>query len=281
MALQRRNRFKTAFLTLSFAAIVAGGTFWFSGGFDSLKEVLSQNQGVQEQTQLVESAVNENYNENVSSDYYQTDSLEEYVPKYDFEQLRQINPNIVGVIEGDIFEGGYYPVVSSESFDELNDNLYKSIDGSYNTIGTLTVDPNSLDNMQGNVTRIWGHHFGHEEDTGKMFSSLVNYDNQDFYNNHKKLKYYTEFGEYELDIFACTKDNPMNQPVGNVDNFEENMNDVISRSMIHTDVTPGDRVMTLTTCTREGSINDPENRISVYASVNPVYEKRIQTGKTL
>ena len=277
MSLQRKRRFKQVILTLSFAAVVGTGAFWFTGGFDNLNRFTSQNEGMREQTELVQSAINEDYVENDN----QTSSNEEYIPKYDFDKLREINPNIIGVIEGDIFEGGYYPVVSSEDFDELNSNLYHSIDGSENSIGTITVDPNSNGNMQGNVIRLWGHHFAGEESNGKMFSELVNYDSEDFLNEHKTLKYYTEYGEYELEVFACTKDNPLDQEVGYVEDLEANMRDVKSRSMISSDVNPEERVMILTTCPREGSVNSGDNRISVYASVHPVHEKTINNSKTM
>ena len=283
MSLNRKS-FKQAILTISFAAVVGSGTFWFTGGFDNLNKVNVQNEGMKEQIELVQSAINEEYVQNQSNESSinnQVSSVEEYIPKYDFDKLREINPNIIGVIEGDIFEGGYYPVVSSDSFDELNSNLYRSVDGSENSIGTITVDPNSNGNMQGNVVRLWGHHFANEEDNGKMFSSLVNYDSQEFYNGHKTLKYYTEFGEYELEIFACTKDNPLEQEVGYVNDLEANMNEVMARSMISSDVKPGERVMILTTCPKEGSINSGDNRISVYSSVHPVYEKTMNNSKTM
>jgi hypothetical protein len=72
-----------------------------------------------------------------------------------------------------------------------------------------------------------------------------------------------------------------NQIVGNVDDYESNMNDVISRSMIETGVTPNDRTMILTTCTRLGSDNDPYNRISLYTKVNPIYEKTMNNSRSL
>lgn len=270
MKLQFVDRFKTALIGVTLVSVVSSSTFVATGGLDSLNKMRQQDAGSREQALIVENSINSDYN-----------SDSEYVPKYDFDKLREINPNIIGVIEGDIFENGYYPVVDSNSFDDVNYNLEHSVDGSYNSLGTITADPNSLDGMKGNVIRLWGHHFSGYENSGKMFSAIVNYDNQDYFNNHKTLKYYTEYGEYELEIFACVNDNPENQIVGNVDDYESNMNDVISRSMIETGVTPNDRTMILTTCTRLGSDNDPYNRISLYTKVNPIYEKTMNNSRSL
>lgn len=267
MRLQRENKFKKGVFSLIAGAATFGVVFTLLGGTSDLQKLLNQKEGMKEQTELVESAVNKEYISNENSE-----EITEYIPKYDFDSLREINPKITGIIEGDIFEGGYYPVVSSDSFEEVNDNLVHSIDGSYNTIGTITEDPYNVDNMQGNITRIWGHHFAGEEENGKMFSSLVNYDNQDFYNEHKSLKYYTDSGEYDLEIFACTKDNPLDQNIGVDDDLTDDIDDIKSRSYITSDITPDDRMMILTTCTRDGSAGDPYNRISVYAKINPVYE---------
>ncbi len=267
MKLQRENKFKKGVFTLIAGAATFGVIFTLLGGTGDIQKILAQNEGMREQTEIVKTAINEEYIQNQNS-VEET----EYIQKYDFDKLREINPKISGIIEGDIFEGGYYPVVSSDSFEEVNDNLVHSIDGSYNTIGTITEDPYNVDNMQGNITRIWGHHFAGEEGTGKMFSSLVNYDSQDFYNEHKTLKYYTDSGEYDLEIFACTKDDTSHQNIGVDDDLTDDIEYIKSNSFISSDITPDDRMMILTTCTREGSAANPYNRISVYAKVNPVYE---------
>ena len=264
MKLQKENKIKKLVFTLIAGTITFSTIFTLLGGVEDVKKIINQNEGMKQQTELIKNAFNDEYNQNQNQNYE--------TPKYDFDKLREINPKISGIIEGDIFEGGYYPVVSSESFEEVNDNLVHSIDGSYNTIGTITEDPYNISNMQGNITRIWGHHFAGEENSGKMFSSLVNYDNQSFYNEHKTLKYYTDSGEYDLEIFACTKDDPLNQKIGIDDDLTDDIIDIKSRSFIESDVTPENRMIILTTCTREGSANDPDNRISVYAKVNPVYE---------
>lgn len=299
MKLQKENKFKKILFPLIAGLVSTSIIFTMLGGVSDLEKKVDQNEGRKIQTELIEECINNEYNdysnntetsnsiENANNTKTNNNSnLEEnndYIPKYNFDKLHEINPKIIGVLEGDIFEGGYYPVVSSDDFDEVDNNLVHNIDGSYNTIGTITADPNNIDNMEGNVSRIWGHHFAGEEESGTMFSSIVNYDDQEFYENHKNIKYYTENGEYELNVFASIKDDPRNQIIGQTDNLFNNMNEIKKESMISTNINIGenDRVMILTTCTRDGSRNDPFNRVSLYTKVNPIYEKKINNSKKL
>ena len=228
------------------------------------------------QSTIIEQTINEKYYNEEEIEDNQTDI--EHINKYNFEELRKINPDIIGVIEGDCFEGGYYPVVSSENYDDLNNKLSQNLNGEDSTAGLIIADPNNDENLNG-IYRIWGHHFKDEEDSGLMFSSLVNYDSIDYYQNHKQLKYYTENGEYILEVYACTKDNPLEEER---DTMHEYIDNIKNNSLINTDITPNpeDRQIVLTTCTRAGSKNEPDLRISVHTKVTPVWEKQIEKEKS-
>ena len=114
-----------------------------------------------------------------------------------------------------------------------------------------------------------------------MFSSLVNYDSDEYYQNHKTLKYYTENGEYILNIYACTKDNPIESEMLYETNAQEYIDNNKNNSLINTELTPDitDRQIVLTTCTRLGSQNEPDLRISVHTIVTPVWEKSYNKAK--
>ena len=228
------------------------------------------------QSTTIEQTINEEYYNKEEKKNNKTNI--EHVNKYNFEELRKINPDIIGVIEGDCFEGGYYPVVSSENYDDLNNKLFQNLNGEDSTAGLIIADPNNDENLNG-IYRIWGHHFKGEEDSGLMFSSLVNYDSIDYYQNHQQLKYYTENGEYILEVYACTKDNPLEEEKNTIDAYIDNIK---NNSLINTDITPSpeDRQIVLTTCTRAGSKNEPDLRISVHTKVTPVWEKQIEKGKS-
>ena len=176
-------------------------------------DIYKRNSEARKQSSAIEQTINQDYfdeDTNNTENELNTQTTKEHTNKYNFEELRKINPDIIGVIEGDCFEGGYYPVVSSKSYDDLNNKLSQNLNGEYSASGLIIADPNNDENLNG-IYRIWGHHLKGEENTGLMFSSLVNYDSQKYYEDHKQLKYYTENGEYILEVYACTKDNPLTQ----------------------------------------------------------------------
>lgn len=212
----------------------------------------------------------------------QTTQEQEYVSKYDFEELRKTNSDIVAIIEGDCFINGYYPIVSSKSFDDLNDKLHEDLNGDYSVAGLIVADPSNDKDFRG-IVRFWGHHLGNEE--GLMFTSILNFANKEYYNEHRYLILYTEKGEYILEVFACTKDNPMEQPIG-VQTEEEmiqNIEDVRNRSLIQTNVEIGsdDTIVILTTCTEAGSANEPDIRFSLYCKGTPVLRKTNTNAKSI
>lgn len=233
-----------------------------------------RNNDAKTQSTTIEQTINEEY----YSEEKANNSEIKHTNKYDFKELKKINPDIIGVIEGDCFEGGYYPVVSSKNYDDLNEKLYHNLEGDYSNSGLIIADPNNDENLNG-IYRIWGHHFKGEEDNGLMFSSLVNYDSNDYYESHKQLKYYTENGEYILEVYACTKDNPLEEEKETMKSYIDNIK---NNSLINTELTPKetDRQIVLTTCTRAGSKNEPDLRISVHTKVTPVWEKQIEKEKT-
>ena len=77
-----------------------------------------------------------------------------------------------------------------------------------------------------------------------------------------------------MDVAACIVNDPRNQVLGNYadqDQFVTDMEYIQNASVIDTDVqiNPNDQIVILSTCTNEGSLNDPYNRISVYCKASP------------
>lgn len=272
---------------LVIASLIPIGT----SGFGIYKFFKRNNDAIS-QTTAIERTINDEYEELtpeqaeivVNEEDIMPNEQEEHINKYNFEELRQINPDIIGVIEGDCFANGYYPIVSSTSYDDINQKLYQNLEGEYSTAGLIIADPENDANMHG-ITRIWGHHFASEENAGLMFSSLVNYDSQEYYESHKTLKLYTENGEYLLEVFACIKDNPLNQQIGllSEEEIKENIDDVKARSYIQTDTNlsnDSNDIIVLSTCTKNGSAYDGDIRLSVYAVKTPIWENVKTNNKT-
>ena len=288
LILKKENKFKSLLINVALTASLIGGAYFGVNALKGIMEIHEQGIASAEQAQIVTDAINEDYedislseNENINQ---QQQVQEQHKSKFDFEKMWEINPNIVGVIEGDCFEGGYYPVVSTNSFEEENDYLYHSIDGNDSYTGTIFSDYRSDNSMQSDVTALWGHNMHGQ--AKRMFDSLTNYKDQNYYNEHKTLKYYTPNGEYNLNIFAYIEDDPRNQTIGNYPSNDEKVNamkDISNSSMISTriNVKADDRVMILYTCTDLGSINDPYNRSAVYTILTPVWENKITQAKTL
>ncbi len=290
MKLQKENKFKQMVVSgLSKAAIIAGiGVFGFSflPNFMSMIETkLDSNK----QTEIVTQAINPEYEEekqnlNLEENYYVP---QEFTEKYDFQKLKEINPDIVAVLEGSCFEGGYYPIVKTDNQDEMNYYLNHSVDNQKSSLGTIFTDCNTDENSQ--IQRIWGHNFNNGGNT--MFTKLANIcQNQQEFDNSigqdHSLKLYTENGEYDLDVAACVINNPTTQNVGTYNDqnqFINDMNNAINNSVIQTNtqINPNDQIIILTTCTNLGSSKDPNNRISVYCKKTPTLIKEMNHGKTL
>ena len=297
MKLQRENKFKKMIVSNIYKGlIIAGigvlGFSFFPTAFKLLDIHFSNNK----QNDVVAAAINPDYNSNSDIIYdnnqnnltdSETATPIEETSKYDFEKLRETNPNIIAIIEGSCFEGGYYPVVATNSNDDMTYYTRHSIDNQYSTTGTLFMD--CTNNKDDQVTRIWGHNFNN--DGKNMFTGLANtcQDQATFDNtlrNDNSLKLYTEDGEYDLDVAACIINDPRTQGLGNYGDqnaFLNDMTNIQNSSVIQTDtkIEANDEVLILSTCTNLGSANDPYNRISVYCKKTPTKIYQMNQGKTL
>ena len=297
MKLQRENKFKKMIVSNIYKGlIIAGigvlGFSFFPTAFKLLDIHFSNNK----QNDVVAAAINPDYNSNSDIIYdnnqnnltdSETATPIEETSKYDFEKLRETNPNIIAVIEGSCFEGGYYPVVATNSNDDMTYYTRHSVDNQYSVTGTLFMD--CTNNKDDQVTRIWGHNFNN--DGKNMFTGLANtcQDQATFDNtlrNDNSLKLYTEDGEYDLDVAACIINDPRTQGLGNYGDqnaFLNDMTNIQNSSVIQTDtkIEAGDEVLILSTCTDIGSTTDPYNRISVYCKKTPTKTYKMNQGKTL
>ena len=280
MKLQKENKFKKIILpTLNKLAIIGGISILGFSFFPSMMKIIDINTTSKNQNEIITQSIN--------SEYKLTTNEENHIDKYNFQQLKKTNPNIVAIIEGSCFDGGYYPIVSTSNNDEMNYYLTHSIDNTNSSLGSLFTDCNN--DIKDQIIRIWGHNFNNQ--SGKMFTKLANIcQNQEQYDQtigqDQTLKLYTEEGEYDLDVFSCVVNDPRTQNLGtynNQDDFLSEMNNIINNSLINTNnyIEKNDQVIILTTCTNLGSSKDPNNRISIYCKKTKTKEKTINYGKTL
>ena len=131
--------------------------------------------------------------------------------------------------------------------------LHKDIDGNYSSYGTLFVECLCHGDFSDNNTIVYGHHMN----DGKMFAKLVEYNYQSYYDEHPLFYLNTPEYNYRIELFAgfVTK---MDSDVYaiNFDSPQANqewLDSVRAQSTFQSDVEviPGDKLITMSTCTYE------------------------------
>ncbi len=114
--------------------------------------------------------------------------------RIDFDELKRINPDIVGWLsmKDTVID---YPVVKGEDNDYYLHHLYT---GDWNSLGTLFVDFRNYDLFTDRNTIIYGHSMLN----GSMFFILERYKKQSFYDEHKEFIFETPDKKYRLLPFA-------------------------------------------------------------------------------
>ncbi len=181
--------------------------------------------------------------------------------------LRNKNEEIVGWIRiaGDTKID--YPIVQHSDNDYY---LHYAYDGTYNPAGSIYLDYKNNTALSTNRHSIL---FGHNMESGSpMFSNLLHYREDGFWEKNRYIEIYTDNAFYTYEIFASYETSPSQTAIENHAwrmNFKKDdtifmnwLDDLCARSDIKTDV-PLDadsRILTLSTC-----MNINENRYVVHA----------------
>ena len=187
--------------------------------------------------------------------------------------LRNKNPEVIGWIrmEGDTEVN--YPVVQHEDNEYY---LHYAYDGTYNPAGSIYLD------YKNNVALSSNRHsiiYGHNMESGSpMFSNLLHYREDGFWDDNRYIDIYTDDALYTYEVFAAYETNP--SQTGTDDdgyqyehswrmNFKKDdatflawIDSIRARSDISPDVEidADSRILTLSTC-----MNVNENRYVVHA----------------
>ncbi len=170
-------------------------------------------------------------------------------PEVDFEQLKQINPEIVGWIY-DEGMGLNYPVVQAQDNTKYLTTLF---DGRRNKTGCLFLDAGNAADFSDRHSIIYGHN----RKNGSMFGRLSRYKKQRYYEEHPRILLITEQGRYVLEIFSghVARSNSGAWKIRFADEteFAQWRSIICERSSIKTGVRPeeGERILTLSTCSYE------------------------------
>lgn len=174
------------------------------------------------------------------------------ISKIDFSNLLKQNADTVAWLKiGDTVIN--YPVVQGQ------DNQYylkHRFDKQYSRAGTVFVDYRNTPDFQDQNTILYGHHMGN----GTMFCTIKDYKKQAYYDQYPTMTLYTPNGDYLVEFFAGMIV-PIRQKAlpcfymqfENDKAFTDYIADAKSRSTFQStvDVQPGDRIITLCTCTYE------------------------------
>lgn len=137
--------------------------------------------------------------ENIVTTNETNEEKEQQEDNVNLNKLYKINNDIVGWLKIENTNINY-PVMQTKDRPDyyLRKNFYKE----YSVFGTPYIDEN-CDIENGNNLIIYGHHIN----GNKMFGELENYKNEEYYNKHKFIKFYTlnEKAEYEIiSVFKTT-----------------------------------------------------------------------------
>lgn len=135
--------------------------------------------------------------------------------------------------------------------------LYRAFDGSENKNGCLLLDTDScLDPL---TTNLIIH--GHNMKSGAMFGNLTDYENKDFYENHKNIILYTEECQRNYEVIAVFRSQVYRKTdqvfkfykffqADTQEEFDDFYNNIKQLSQYDTGVTAefGDHFLTLSTC---------------------------------
>lgn len=163
----------------------------------------------------------------------------------DFEKLKQENNDIVGWIYSENTPINY-PIVQSK---DNNYYLRRLFTGEYNTAGSLFMDYRNNPNIEDSNTIIYGHNMKN----ATMFGTLQKYRNQEYYDNHKIMYYFTPEKNYIVRLFAGFTESVESSlyQLGNIN--QNNIEQLYRKSNFKSDVTVAEenKFLTLSTCAYE------------------------------
>lgn len=211
--------------------------------------------------ELYEEAVQSFQTESQSSGFSVTEEEEDVnysslIPEItmDFDALAEINTDIIGwiLIPGTNVN---YPLLKGSDNDEY---LRRAFNGVSSRMGSIFMDYRCASDFNDRHTIIYGHNMRNST----MFSRLLRYRDQTFYENHRYFYIYTPDGYMKYEIFSAYELTLPSEvfTIGfqTKEGFGEFLSGLTSSTLIASNIFPdgGKRVVTLSTCA-EGS-NDPE-----------------------
>ncbi len=178
------------------------------------------------------------------------DKKDEDGPKVNFDELKALNPDTVAWIRFDpepkIID---YPVVQGKDNQEY---LHKTFSANENSLGTIFLNVDNNPNFTDENSIIYGHRMK----DGSMFRHLVDYEDKAFWEANPYFYIYTPDGQelkyhiYSMGQVVDTSDTYLTE-FNSQEEYQNFLNMTKEVSLYDTgvEVTTGDTIVTLSTCT--------------------------------
>ena len=167
-------------------------------------------------------------------------------------ELMKLNKDVVGWIK--IFDTHIsYPVVQGKDNQEY---LNKDVFGEFSFSGSIFLDYRNACDFTDSYSIIYGHHMEY----GAMFGDVVEFKNDDYFQEHKTGALFLLDDTYKITLFACVEtqefDNKIYNPiVQDKDNLDTLLKYIKDEAVQYRDISLNhdDKIIGLSTCAEAGT----------------------------
>lgn len=167
-------------------------------------------------------------------------------------ELMKLNKDVVGWIK--IFDTHIsYPVVQGKDNQEY---LNKDVFGEFSFSGSIFLDYRNACDFTDSYSIIYGHHMEY----GVMFGDVVEFKNDDYFQEHKTGALFLLDDTYKITLFACVETQEFNNKIYNPivqgkDNLDTLLKYIKDEAVQYRDISLNhdDKIIGLSTCAEAGT----------------------------
>ncbi len=167
-------------------------------------------------------------------------------------ELMKLNKDVVGWIK--IFDTHIsYPVVQGKDNQEY---LNKDVFGEFSFSGSIFLDYRNVCDFTDSYSIIYGHHMEY----GAMFGDVVEFKNDDYFQEHKTGALFLLDDTYKITLFACVETQEFNNKIYNPivqgkDNLDTLLKYIKDEAVQYRDISLNhdDKIIGLSTCAEAGT----------------------------
>ncbi len=167
-------------------------------------------------------------------------------------ELMKLNKDVVGWIT--IFDTHIsYPVVQGKDNQEY---LNKDVFGEFSFSGSIFLDYRNACDFTDSYSIIYGHHMEY----GAMFGDVVEFKNDDYFQEHKTGALFLLDDTYKITLFACVETQEFNNKIYNPivqgkDNLDTLLKYIKDEAVQYRDISLNhdDKIIGLSTCAEAGT----------------------------